>query len=569
MIEFLTIKYKNILSYGNNWTTFDFKTGINKISAPNGQGKSSIIDSFSFILFGKPYRKIKTGQLINSKNKKGLIVHLEFKKQDDTFRIERGLKPDVFLIYKNDVLIPVSNSKRGYQEILNEDILGFDENLFNQVTVKSLTKNLSFMTLQKADKRKVVENLFDVEVFGIMSKNVKVKIDKVDLELQNIKKDIDNKNLLLEQELSNIERLRNLKKKLDEESDEMIKQYNTDIENLENKLHSYTKGFGFIEKNKLLKKDKLTIYNGLKSEYSVTQKLQSDVKAKIDLSENKVKFLKNTCNECPKINLLLQDDDILKCNTVYGECELQLSSLKTNILIIETEIKKIDEILSNERFLITSKSKALEDIESYQSKIKNLKGKVIEIDESKIKSYKEEITKLTKEFNIKSKLKVHYVLLRSLYADGGFKSLIIKKYLPHINRLLSMYLSKFNACMIFNFDEEFNEVILTKYKEDYSYFSFSEGEKKRIDLAVLFSFIKFSMEKNKMSNTNLLILDEITSGLDVLGAESLFGTLKDYRNKFNKCIININHNDQNESEYDRTYEVEIIKGFSQMRELSK
>ena len=156
--------------------------------------------------------------------------------------------------------------------------------------------------------------------------------------------------------------------------------------------------------------------------------------------------------------------------------------------------------------------------------------------------------------------------MKALFSDDGIKTLIIKKYLPSINKLLNTYLTKFNANMLFSFDNEFNEVILSKNQENYSYHNFSEGEKKRIDLAVLFAFIKFAMYKNKKSNTNLIIFDEILSGLDVFGVNALFDILKDHKDYQNKCILTINHNTDIENEYfDKTYEIFKEKGFSRIK----
>jgi DNA repair exonuclease SbcCD ATPase subunit len=231
------------------------------------------------------------------------------------------------------------------------------------------------------------------------------------------------------------------------------------------------------------------------------------------------------------------------------------------------EIQKINEILAKESTITTNSANYKRKIKELEDKIEKLKTQVITIDETKIKAYRKKKKELEEKHQEQANLKAHYQTLRTLFSDDGIKTFIIKKYLPHINKLLNHYLSKFSASMVFNFDTEFNEVVLTKYKEDFSYFSFSEGEKKRIDLAVLFSFIKFAMQKNKKSDTNLLIFDEVTSGLDDVGAEALYTTMKEYRNQYAKCIININHNDVGSVEYDKIFECKIDKGFSQMTEV--
>ena len=567
MIEYTTINWKNILSYGNNTTTFDFRNGIFKLSALNGAGKSSLIDALHFALFGTPYRKIKLGQLVNSKNKKGLLVNLNFTIQDDVYRIERGLKPDIFKIFKNDELVPVSSSKRGYQEILEEDILKYNSNLFNQVTVKSLTKNLSFMTLPKAEKRNIIENLLDIECFTIMNKNVKGKIDAIEIDLKSIKKDIDNTQLLIETEEANLETILNLKKKMESETEQNILAYTTEITQLKSEIEKYNKGLEIIKKKKIKKGE---IEQDIKAINTIINAHEENVKkyeSIILLNDQKVKFLSKTCGSCPKIKELSEDKDISGYKKDLSVAIDIICNKRLETKEFNKELNKINEILMKEYHITTNKQAYIKRIDDLETKISRTKAQVITVDRSKLKGYNTKKIELEESFNKQAKMKTHYQTLRLLFSDDGVKSQIIKKYLPHINKLLNHYLAKFSASMVFNFDSEFNEVVLTKYKEDFSYFSFSEGEKKRIDLAVLFSFIKFAMQKNRKSDTNLLIFDEVTSGLDEIGADALYATMKEYRNQYGKCIININHNDIGGVEYDQIYECKIDKGFSQMTEV--
>jgi len=565
MIVFKTIKFKNLLSYGNNTNQFNFEEGIFKIQAKNGMGKSSIIDAVYFALFGKAYRKIKIKQLINSKNKKGLAVVLTFTKQDDNYRIERSLKPDLFKIFKNDEIIPVSSTKRGYQQILEEDILGFNESLSNQVMFKSMTKSASFMTLEKADKRQIIENLFDIELFASINKNVKKKIDAEELMIRDTKKDIENTELLIEQELANIENMRNIQKKLQNESDILIAGYNQEIKQLEDKIVQYKKGIDIINRKKIDR----DVINKTRIELQLSIDKMEDEKIEIEISirsnNEKINFLQNTCGTCPKIASMENDSSIEINKKLLIKLETELKQHKEQKNELLDQIQKLNEIISNERFVTTSLTEAINRIEHLKKQIRIVNEKVIVIDESKLQAYYNKKASLTIKFNEKSLKKEHLLILRGLFTDEGLKPIIINKYLPSINRLLNTYLTKFNANTIFNFNTSFNEVINTRNKEDYSYYNFSEGEKKRIDLAILFTFIKFAMHKNKKSNTNLLIFDEIMSGLDIHGAASLFDILKEHTDYQNKCIITINHNsDIDDNYFNKTYEVVMENGFSKI-----
>jgi DNA repair exonuclease SbcCD ATPase subunit len=568
MIEFKELKYKNILSYGNNYTTITFEEGITRYSGKNGDGKSTLIEALNFVLFGSPYRKIKKGQLVNSKNKKGMEVHLTFQKQDDEYLVIRGIKPDIFKIYRNAVLVPVSSSVRGYQEILSEDILQFDENIFNQVTVKSLTKNMSFMSLVKGEKRKIIENMLDIEIFSIMGKNIKTRVDACEVNLKTFKKDVENNQLLIDQERENLEKLINLKRKMEEEANRNIQIYQDEINELKATNQKYNKGLDIIARKKSQKVGVQKEIAAFKQTIKDRDQLIAKHEATVNLHDKKIEFLSKTCGECPKIKELMVAEDI--STTTKAITHLKKLSVESSTLLTEqeAELTKIDNILGNERFLTESITKNKARISTLEQVINKSKESIIEVDESKLKGYIATKKGLVVKYNEEHKKKTHLVLLRSLYSDDGIKTFIIKKYLPTINKLLNTYLAKFQTDIIFNFDEEFNEVVLTKYKEDFTYESFSQGQKKRIDLAIMFAFIKFAQLKNKKSDTNLLVMDEVLTSLDVQGTESVMEVLSDYKNKANKSIITINHlTDIDPEFFDFSFEVVIEKGYSKVNKI--
>lgn len=570
MINLQSIKGKNFLSYGNTLTTFNFEKGVNRIVGVNGSGKSTFpTDLLWFLLFGKPYRKIKVSQLINSINKKDLYGELLFTKGEDVFRIERGLKPDIFKIFKNDEIVPVSSSKRGYQEILEENILGINENLFNQIGVKSLTKNLSFMTLDKAAKRSVIENIFDVELFSTILKNVKENLKGIEFDLKTIQKDIDNTELLIEQEIINIDNLNKIKKDLETESEKKLELLNAELTTIEEENKTYVIGLDKINNKKVIKQSKNAEIKEKKEKIKLIQEKQMTVKSKIKLSENKIAFLSKTCSGCPKIQELLVSDNTDDLKEKVELCESAMVDINKFISEKEAEIEKLDKIISNERYVNDSIFRNDNRVIEINKIIKSEQTKKIVIDKTKLKTYNKNIKELQNNYIVKGKLKKHYTILKGLYSEEGIKAFIIKKYLPAINKLLNSYLHKFNSDIIFNFDAEFNEVVKTRHKENFSYFNFSEGQKSRINLAILFAFINFSIYKNKKSNINVLVLDEISSGLDIDGRECLMKVLQEFKEQHNKSVIMIDNSGEIEQEYlNKVFETTIEKGFSVIKEIN-
>jgi len=347
----------------------------------------------------------------------------------------------------------------------------------------------------------------------------------------------------------------------------MIAGYKKEIAALEAEIPKFEKGLEIIEKKKITKKELTQKVLEINREKSVLLQKTAELAGEIKANNSKIDYLTNICGDCPKIKDMLADADIADKQETIKAYEAEIGSLTDDLSKLAQDIAKVDEILANERFVASKLSDNRQRIQTLNNQIKAVQEKVITVDDSKLKEYNAKKVELTKKYNDLSVDKEHLSVLRGLFQDDGIKPLIIKKYLPAINRLLNTYLAKFNANMLFNFDAEFNEVILTKNKEDYSYYNFSEGEKKRIDLAILFSFIKFAMHKNQKSNTNLLIFDEIMSGLDYAGATSLFSILKEQQDFQSKCVITINHNsDLDNSYFNYQYEAVTENGFSKIVE---
>lgn len=565
MIIFKTIEWKNFLSYGNNTTKFNFETGIIKIDGVNGTGKSTLVEVLTWCLFGSPYRKINIKSIINSRNKKDLQVTLTFIKQDDEYRIERGLKPDYFRIFKNDEIVPVTSTKRGYQQILEEDILQFNENLFNQVVVKSLTKNAPFMTLPKAEKRNISENMFDVEIFTIMNKQLKQKNDLNEEAIKTLKRDIDNYDLLINQELANIENLRHIQNKMIEEAKKNQDNIQQEIDKLTEANKKFQKGIEIINAKKIVRNDITAKQSKLNTEINKFKQEQTEISSKLTLIKNKVKMFQEVCGSCSKIKDMVNNDDVSSLLSRKEQINNDINSLIDKNTELNAELIKVNEILQNEKYALNTIHDNTKKINQLKQQLANSEKEIIKVDETKLKEYNSKKDKSTIAYNKAMKVKRHYQVLKNLYSDDGIKSQIIKKYLPSMNKLLNTYLNKFQADIVFNLDNELNEVVLTKYKEHFSYHNFSSGQRARIDLAVVFAFIEFAICKNKKANTNLLILDEITSGMDFVGKQALHEILKHFKDKQNKCIIVMNHDaDVELDSYDKIYKTSFDKGFSKL-----
>lgn len=565
MLEFKTLTWSNFLSYGNKPTTYDFRKGVTRIAGENGTGKSTIVDALWFALFGKTYRKIKLGQLMNSINKKGMEVILEFTNNGTEYRIERGMHPHFFRIYENGEIVPQASRNKTYQEALEQEIMHFGENTADQTLIKSLTKNISFLTLPKWHKRVVVEAIFDIEIFSTMNRMAKTKYDETEAKLNNIRKDIDSNKKLYDAELLNLNNLRRLKEKLEEDARRQTEMSEGKIAELRADIEKYNKGLtmiaGYKQKHADLQKNRAQ----LKSDIKVLDDRRTSNLSKLTLIKNKYKIFAETCPGCAKLAEIANTDEADKYTALVTQCESEVSIKKAEIAELDKQIRKLEELIYNENFLKSNITKHQKLIDEMLQVAASAASESVIIDETKLTEYKTAKEDLEVMFNVESKKKKVLSVTRMLLGDEGIKTFIIKRHLPSINKLLNTYLQKFGADILFYFDSEFNEVIGTRYKEDFNYYSFSEGQKRRIDLAVLFAFTEFCKIKNRKANTNLMILDEITAGCDAAAENALYDILREVVNREGKEIITVSHSLAIDPEkVDRLYQTTMDKGFSKL-----
>jgi len=569
MLKFNKLKFKNFLSYGNSWTEFEFEKGISRITADNGKGKSAIVDALYFALFGKSYRKINLGSLINSINKSDLLVELEFTNNDTEYKIIRGIKPNIFYIYENDILKSLNSTNRSYQQMLEQDILHFNENVFNQTTCKSITKNISFLSLSKADRRLIVEGIFGIEAFSEMNHLCKIKLDDIENTIFTLKKEIEYTSILIEQEIFSVERLKQIQQKINEESQQKVEEINAEIKTLQEDIQKYTEALKKIEEFKLQKSNAEISLSSIKSEIAETRSIISKTESEIKLAQFKLNLFNKTCAGCEQIKNIASDLDLTGLEEEQQNQESKLKRLTDQITTVRNELSKFEKILANEKFINGNFERATKRITELKKTVYVETIKDIEISTEHLNQHETKKLELEKKYNNAYIQKNHYAVIKTLLSDEGIKSFVIKRHLSSINKLLNTYLQKFNADILFYFNEEFNEVIASRYKESFNYFNFSEGQKRRIDLAIMFTFMGFSKMRNKKSSTNLLILDEISSMLDAIGENGLYDILKDLCNKENKSILSISHSGNIDPEkIDKLYQVSIEKGFSKLERIN-
>jgi DNA repair exonuclease SbcCD ATPase subunit len=566
MIAFEKIELKNVLGYGNTWTSFPFKSGIIRIEGKNGHGKSAIIDAFYFALFGKAYRDVVLGLLPNSINKKEMEVHLYFSTEAGSFRIERGLKPNIFKIFKNDVIIDVPSSSKSYQQILEDDILHMTPNIAEQILIKSLTKDISFLTLKKPDKRAIIENILDIKIFTAMNKNCKDKVDVLTKSIAFTVKDQDNNAILIEQEKASLLKLKKHNEEIEADSKVRIDSIDKNIQML---LDENTDILEQLKKVQIAKNKHKTVVpenETLLEQISVISTSITENESTLASIQKNIATMEQLCSDCPKVDQIVSQYRPNDIKEQIEKLKTKRCELKSQQEEVASIVTKCEKYIARGSVLESTLQFNYETIEKLERSKSEIKG-TIEIDTSTLRNLIDKKKELVESLEQQNKEKVHYQFIRSMLSDDAIKAFVIRKYLPVINKLLVYYLNKMNSEIIFNFDEEFEEVMLSRHKESFTYHSCSEGQKRRIDLAVLFTFVEFCKSKYPLATSNLMILDEVTAGLDVDGENDMFGILREINNKENKCILVISHSTGISSEYvDKSYEVKIVKKFSELKE---
>ena len=568
MLVFHKIRYKNFLSSGNQFTEIDFeKNHTNLIIGTNGAGKSTVLDALTFGLFNKPFRKINKPQLVNTTNEKDCLVEIEFTVNNREYLVRRGIKPNVFDIEVNGVSLHKEADDRANQRILEENILKVNYKSFTQIVILGSSTFVPFMQLTTAHRREVIEDLLDIRIFSAMNNIIKDKIREKKDQVKSLELKKENLKDKMKMQQSFIEELENRGNANINTNQEKITKldaevgiYMTENARTEEDIFKFTK-----EQEEVVGAgDKLVKLNNLKGK--ISQKVTVITKEHKFFTENTV------CPTCTQdIEESFRLNRITDAQNKAKELQKGYQDLEETIkleqererqfIALSKEITKLNHEISQNNTRIGLNQRQIRDLEhEIQTITQNLANRNTE--HEKLEEFQTNLQKTFEDLSKKKEEIVYYDFAYSLLKDDGVKTKIIKKYLPFINQQVNRYLQMMDFYINFHLDEEFNETVKSPIHEDFSYSSFSEGEKMRIDLALLFTWREVARVKNSV-NTNLLIMDEVfDSSLDGFGTDEFLKIIR-YVIK-NANIFVISHKADLHDKFESVIRFEKVKGFSRM-----
>lgn len=569
MILFKKLRWQNLLSTGNQFTEILLnKSKSTLIVGENGAGKSTILDALSFALYGRPFRNINKPQLMNSITGKGLVVEVEFSVGRKDFMIRRGMKPGIFEVYQNGILINQNSDVREYQEMVEKTILKMNHKSFAQIVVLGSANYIPFMQLSAGDRRAVIEDLLDIQIFSVMNTLLKEKIAANKVAIRDAEYQID----LVEQK---IEMTQRHIASLQTNNDDLIKTKNDLVHELNDKISQAQSDAA----------DLSTQVEALYLQISDSEKVLAKRKKILELEgklESRIKSLRkeveffhdhDNCPTCKQgIDHEFKSTRIEDRSMQLVDVEDAFKKLETEIQNVDTRINEITAINTSITRINNQISNHNNDIRAWNNSISTLEKEIagIRANTSQIDTSINEIDGLKNDQKKFHKTKYDLVDERelldvssSLLKDSGIKTRIIRQYVPIINKLVNKYLAALDFFVNFELDEKFNETIKSRFRDEFSYASFSEGEKMRIDLALMFTWRAIAKLRNSAS-TNLLIMDEVfDSSLDVGGTEEFLKILDGLTQDSNVFIIS-HKGDQLYDKFHSVIKFEKHKNFSRI-----
>jgi DNA repair exonuclease SbcCD ATPase subunit len=543
MIIFQKVRWKNFLSTGNTFTEINFQKSPNTlIIGHNGAGKSTILDALCFGLFGKPFRKINKPQLLNSINQQACVVEIEFAIGQKNYKVIRGIKPNVFEVYLGDQLLDQDAKAKDYQEFLEKFILKINFKSFTQVVILGSASFVPFMQLTPADRRAIIEDLLDIGIFSSMNGVVKEKMAEIkELSIKN-KHEMDLTSERITFQKQSIEDHKN-------RSDEEIGKKRKEIADSVDQIFTLKRDVELIQKHIDVLQRKIEDKLSVEKKSRKLLQLESKIETNIKKNEKDIAFYEEhdncpTCKQSIDGEFKTEQVNERKTKVVTqreGLTEIAAEIVKANQRI--EEINNINKHISGHNNEIVKHNSTISAINAFVTKLQNeinelsIGKDTVEEENEKLKELKQQLSVLLAKMEELSVEKQYYEFAGNLLKDTGIKTKIIRQYLPIMNKLINKYLTAMDFFVNFNINESFEETIKSRHRDEFSYANFSEGEKMRIDLALLFTWRQIAKLKNS-TNTNLLILDEVfDSSLDGVGTEEFLKLLHEMGTDTNVFVI--------------------------------
>lgn len=543
MIVFEKIRWRNVLSTGNAFTEVDIlKASTTLVIGSNGSGKSTFIDAICFALFGKPFRKIKIGQLVNSINQKDAMVEVEFSIGSSKYKVRRGIKPNLFEIYQNSVLVNQDAATKDYQQFLEKQILKLNYKSFTQIVVLGSSSFVPFMQLSSQHRRDIIEDLLDIQIFTRMNDILKVEMSQISQEYRDTEGQLSVVRQKIGLQESYIDKLNAQRKKSTQEYKSKIATTQSEITTLESEIIELQSQISNLQKT-------------IVDESVISHRLSKVVGLQEQLRSNQTKYAKeikfyrdnDECDTCKQVIQPEFKDKVIdgrseklkEVEKAITELEDKYTEINTRLLEISSTQNSISELqhdLSMKQLTIQAHNRSIDEwnteIEKINSTVDDSADEFTKLKE--MQSEEKEVSNLKNDLNDK---RYYSEINANLLKDTGIKTKIINQYLPVINHYVNHYLKAMDFFVQFNLDGSFKETIKSRHRDEFSYASFSEGEKLRIDLSLLFTWRTIAKMKNS-TNTNLLILDEVfDSSLDTNGTEEFLKILNTLDSGINAFVI--------------------------------